>query len=175
MLSATGIGRIPVLAGTGSASTQRAVEQTRLAAELGADGALVVTPYYNQPAQPGLEAHFTAIADASEVAVILYNVPSRTAVDMLPETVERLSAHARIVGIKEAVPDVARIDELLDLCGPDFAVLSGDDNSCLEAMRHGAHGVYRSLRTWCPARCTDCAWRQRRQDWAVLMNGLISD
>jgi 4-hydroxy-tetrahydrodipicolinate synthase len=134
-------GRIPVLAGTGSASTRVAIEQTRTAAELGADGALVVTPYYNKPTQAGLHAHFSAIADASSIPVVLYNVPSRTAVDMLPETVQRLATHPRIVGVKEAVRDKTRIEYLCQLCGPDFSVLSGDDHSCLEAMQHGAHGV----------------------------------
>jgi 4-hydroxy-tetrahydrodipicolinate synthase len=134
-------GKIPVLAGTGSASTRAAIEQTLVAAKLGADGALVVTPYYNKPPQAGLHAHFSAIADASGIPIVLYNVPSRTAVDMLPETVERLSAHENIVGIKEAVRDVGRIEELCRRCGPDFSILSGDDHSCLESMLHGAHGV----------------------------------
>ena len=134
-------GKIPVLAGTGSPSTRTAIEQTVCAGELGADGALVVTPYYNKPVQAGLQAHFTAIADASSIPVVLYNVPSRTAVDMLPATVGALSSHARIAGIKEAVPNVARITDLCARCEPGFRVLSGDDNSCLESMRHGAHGV----------------------------------
>lgn len=137
----TAKGRLPVLAGTGSTSTARAIEQTRAAAELGADAALVVTPYYNKPPQAGLEAHFRAIADAVELDLVLYNVPSRTSIDMLPPTVEALSAHPRIVGIKEAVPSGARIEELCARCGPDFSVLSGDDGSCLEAMRQGASGV----------------------------------
>jgi 4-hydroxy-tetrahydrodipicolinate synthase len=134
-------GAVPVLAGTGSAATSRAVEQTRLAGDLGASGALVVTPYYNRPTQAGLEAHFTAIADASAIPVVLYNVPSRTAVDLLPSTAEKLSAHPRIVGIKEAKREAGRIEELLKRCGPSFSVLSGDDPSCLEALRCGAHGV----------------------------------
>jgi len=134
-------GRIPVLAGTGSASTAVAIEQTRNAAENGADGALLVTPYYNKPPQPGLEAHFTAVADASELPVVLYNVPSRTAIDLLPETVERLSSHPRIVGIKEAVPDPGRIGQLIARCGPEFSLLSGDDSSCLASMMGGAQGV----------------------------------
>ena len=134
-------GRIPVIAGTGSASTRAAIEQTVVAADLGADGALVVTPYYNKPPQAGLQAHFSAIADKSDIPVILYNVPSRTSVDLLPETVERLSSHERIVGIKEAMPDVDRIAEHCRRCGPGFSVLSGDDRSCLGAMRHGAQGV----------------------------------
>ena len=160
-------GRIPVLAGTGSASTKAAVEQTGRAAELGADGALVVTPYYNKPTQSGLQAHFTAIADASNIAVILYNVPSRTAVDMLPETVERLSSHARIAGIKEAVPDASRIEELCARCGPDFAVLSGDDHSCLQAMRQGAHGVVSVAANVVPARIHKLCMAAERLDWPV--------
>ena len=134
-------GRLPVLAGTGSCSTAAAVAHTRAAAAEGADAALVVTPYYNRPPQAGLEAHFLAVADASSIPVVLYNVPSRTAVDLLPATAERLAAHPRIVGIKEAVADPARIDELRDRCGTDFCVLSGDDHSCLDAMKHGAAGV----------------------------------
>jgi 4-hydroxy-tetrahydrodipicolinate synthase len=134
-------GSVPVLAGTGSASTAVAVERTRLAGDLGADGALVVTPYYNRPTQNGLEAHFRAVADASGIPVVLYNVPSRTAVDLLPETVERLAGHQRIVGIKEAVATPGRVKELVSRCAPPFAVLSGDDRSCLAAMREGARGV----------------------------------
>jgi len=160
-------GRIPVLAGTGSASTKAAIEQTGRAAELGADGALVVTPYYNKPTQSGLEAHFTAIADASDIAVILYNVPSRTAVDMLPETVERLSSHARIAGIKEAVPDASRIEELCARCGPDFVVLSGDDYSCLQAMRQGAHGVVSVAANVVPDRINKLCMAAERLDWPV--------
>jgi 4-hydroxy-tetrahydrodipicolinate synthase len=134
-------GRVPVLAGTGSASTRAAVEQTLTAEDLGADGALVVTPYYNKPPQAGLRAHFLAIAEASGIPLVLYNVPSRTAVDLLPETVRQLSGHDRIVGIKEAVADPARIRELCSACGPEFTVLSGDDHSCLESMLNGARGV----------------------------------
>lgn len=134
-------GAVPVLAGTGSAATDIAVEQTRRAGQLGADAALVVTPYYNRPTQSGLQAHFRAIADDSEIPIVLYNVPSRTAVDMLPATVERLAAHPRIVAIKEAKRDLGRVEELVARCGPDFAVLSGDDPSCLAAMRRGARGV----------------------------------
>jgi 4-hydroxy-tetrahydrodipicolinate synthase len=134
-------GRIPVLAGTGSASTAVTVERTCRAAELGVDAALVVTPYYNRPTQAGLIAHYRAIADEAEVPIVLYNVPGRTAVDMLPGTVEELARHDRIVGIKEAVRDGSRVDDLVRRCPPDFVILSGDDHSCLEAMRRGAAGV----------------------------------
>jgi 4-hydroxy-tetrahydrodipicolinate synthase len=158
-------GRLPVLAGTGSTATARAIEQTRLAAELGADGALVVTPYYNKPPQAGLEAHFSAIADAVELDLLLYNVPSRTAIDMLPKTVEALSAHPRIVGIKEALPDGARIEELCSRCGPDFVVLSGDDNSCLDAMRQGAAGVVSVAANVVPEAMHELCMAAAQQDW----------
>ena len=160
-------GRIPVLAGTGSASTRVAIEQTARAAELGADGALVVTPYYNKPTQAGLEAHFTAIADASDLSVVLYNVPSRTSVDLLPETVERLSVHARIAGIKEAVPDASRIKELCARCGPDFAVLSGDDHSCLQAMRQGANGVVSVAANVVPGRMHELCMAAAQLNWPL--------
>lgn len=160
-------GKIPILAGTGSASTSVAIEQTQRAAELGADGALVVTPYYNKPTQAGLEAHFTAIADASEIAVVLYNVPSRTAIDMLPETVERLASHARISGIKEAVPDASRIEELCARCGPDFSVLSGDDHSCLRAMRQGARGVISVAANVVPDRMHQLCTAAAQRDWPL--------
>jgi 4-hydroxy-tetrahydrodipicolinate synthase len=158
-------GRLPVLAGTGSASTARTVEQTRYAADLGAAGALVVTPYYNKPPQAGLHAHFSSIADAVDLDLLLYNVPSRTAVDMLPATVEALSAHPNIVGIKEALPDGARIEELCSRCGPDFAVLSGDDNSCLDAMRQGAAGVISVAANVVPGPMHDLCMAAGQHDW----------
>ena len=133
--------RMHVLAGTGSADTAVAVAQTRAAGELGADGVLVVTPYYNRPMQSGLLAHYHALADETHVPIVLYNVPSRTAVDMLPETVAELAHRKEIVAIKEAVPDPDRVRLLTELCGESLVVLSGDDPSCLEAMRAGAKGV----------------------------------
>ena len=161
----TANGRLPVLAGTGSPSTARAIEQTRVASELGADAALVVTPYYNKPPQAGLEAHFTAIADAVELDLLLYNVPSRTAIDMLPKTVEALSAHPRIVGIKEALPSGERIEELCARCGPDFAVFSGDDASCLDAMRQGAAGVVSVAANVVPGPMHELCMATAQQDW----------
>jgi 4-hydroxy-tetrahydrodipicolinate synthase len=160
-------GRIPVIAGTGSASTQRSIDQTRLAAAHGADAALVVTPYYNRPVQSGLEAHFRAIADASDIPVIVYNVPSRTSVDILPATVEKLSLHERIVGIKEAFADTGRIDELLARCGDSFAVLSGDDSSCLQAMKHGAHGVVSVAANVVPGPMTGLYAAADRSEWSL--------
>jgi len=134
-------GRVPVIAGSGGNSTSRSVALSLAAAEAGADALLVVTPYYNRPTQEGLYRHFTAIADAVGVPVILYNVPSRTSCDLLPETVVRLAAHPRIVGIKEATGDIARGEAVIRLCPRDFVLLSGDDASAVALMRIGARGV----------------------------------
>ena len=159
-------GRIPVIAGTGSASTVRAIEQTRLAAVHRADAVLVVTPYYNRPVQRGLEAHYRAVADVSDVPVILYNVPGRTGVDLLPETVQKLAGHDQIAGIKEAVAGSQRIDELRDRCGEEFCILSGDDYSCLEAMKHGARGVVSVAANVIPAEMAALCTAAAEQRWA---------
>jgi 4-hydroxy-tetrahydrodipicolinate synthase len=134
-------GRLPVIAGTGDPSTAVSVERTRMACELGADAVLVVTPCYNRPTQEGLYRHFSMIADAASVPLILYNVPSRTACDLLPETVERLSGHPQIIGIKDATASIARGAEIIQRCGDDFLLLSGDDASCRELIGAGAQGV----------------------------------
>jgi 4-hydroxy-tetrahydrodipicolinate synthase len=134
-------GRVPVIAGAGTSSTATSVERARWLSELGADALLVVTPAYNKPAQEGLFQHFAAVAAASTVPVLLYNVPGRTAVDMLPPTVARLSQLPRIVGLKEAVADVARISELRAACRPGFELLSGDDGTARAAVAAGAVGV----------------------------------
>jgi len=160
-------GAVPVLAGTGSAATAVAVEQSRRAAELGADGVLVVTPYYNRPTQAGLEAHFTAVADAIDIPVVLYNVPSRTAVDLLPQTVARLAAHPRIVGLKEAKREPGRVQELLALCAGGFTVLSGDDPACLSAMQSGARGVVSVAANVAPALMHELCSLAAAGDWAA--------
>ena len=134
-------GRLPVIAGTGSNSTAQTVDLSTEVDQLNVDGFLVVTPYYNKPTPDGLVAHFTAIADAVSKPVMLYNVPGRTAVDMLPETVARLAPHANIFGIKEATGDVSRVAPLRELCGPDFALYSGDDATAREFMLAGGQGV----------------------------------
>ncbi|MCW9024871.1 MAG: 4-hydroxy-tetrahydrodipicolinate synthase [Gammaproteobacteria bacterium] len=133
-------GRIPVIAGTGSNSTQEAIDLTRCAKEAGAVACLLVTPYYNKPTQEGLYQHFKAVAEAVDVPQILYNVPGRTAVDMLPETVERLSTIGNIIGIKEATGDVDRGKEIMRRCGSDFEVYSGDDATAMELILAGARG-----------------------------------
>ena len=134
-------GRLQLLAGAGTSSTAATVERAAWIGALGVDGLLVVTPAYNKPTQEGLYLHFQAVAAASPVPVMLYNVPGRTAVDMLPQTVARLARVRNIVAIKEAVADVGRIRELVAACGADFDVLSGDDATAREAVLAGARGV----------------------------------
>jgi 4-hydroxy-tetrahydrodipicolinate synthase len=120
-------GRVPVLAGTGSNATHEAIELTQIAEKLGADGALLITPYYNKPTQEGLYQHFTAVAKETKLPVVLYNVPSRTAVNMLPATVARLAKIENIVGIKEASGDLVQISEIIQACDSEFSVISGED------------------------------------------------
>jgi 4-hydroxy-tetrahydrodipicolinate synthase len=134
-------GRVPVIAGTGANSTTEAVHLTATAAELGADAALLVTPYYNKPPQEGLYRHFKTVAEAVELPQILYNVPARTGCDLLPATVERLADVPNIVGLKEALGTIDRVRELVALGLPDFALYSGDDATAREAMLAGFHGT----------------------------------
>ena len=139
-------GRVPVIAGTGGNSTQEAIELTQTAAELGADYALLVTPYYNKPNQEGLFQHFIKIADSAEIPQILYNVPSRTACDLMPETVMRLANHQNIVGIKEALDSSERLSELIKISQSigdqkNFSVFSGDDPTFNSFMANGGDGV----------------------------------
>ncbi|MGB5260900.1 MAG: 4-hydroxy-tetrahydrodipicolinate synthase [Gammaproteobacteria bacterium] len=133
-------GRIPVIAGTGANSTREAIDLTRCALEAGADACLLVTPYYNKPPQEGLYRHHRAVAEAVPIPQILYNVPGRTACDMLPDTVERLAEVENIVGIKEATGDLGRARELIDRCGDRLAVYSGDDATAMELMLMGGQG-----------------------------------
>jgi 4-hydroxy-tetrahydrodipicolinate synthase len=133
-------GRIPVIAGTGANSTREAIDLTRCALDAGADACLLVTPYYNKPTQEGLYLHHRAIAEAVPIPQILYNVPGRTACDMLPETVERLSWIDNIIGIKEATGKLERAREIMDRCGERILVFSGDDATALELMLMGGTG-----------------------------------
>jgi 4-hydroxy-tetrahydrodipicolinate synthase len=134
-------GRIPVIAGSGTNSTAKSVALSKAAEAAGADGLLVVTPYYNKPTQEGLYRHFSAIADAVGVPLILYNVPGRTGCDMLPATIVRLSAHPRVAGVKEATGDLARAEPILAGSKPGFLLLSGDDPTAPGLMELGACGV----------------------------------
>lgn len=134
-------GRVPVLAGTGSNSTSESIELTKHAKAAGADGALMITPYYNKPSQEGLYQHFKAVAEAVDIPIILYNVPSRTSVNMLPATVARCAEIDNIVGIKEATADLNQISQVIRLCPADFAVLSGDDFTSMPTVLIGGTGV----------------------------------
>ena len=133
-------GRVPVIAGTGANSTTEAIHLTQTAKAVGADACLLVTPYYNKPTQSGLYQHFRAISEAVDIDQILYNVPGRTACDMIPDTVIALSNLINIVGIKEATGDLSRVPVLLKDCADDFAVYSGDDATARELMQMGGHG-----------------------------------
>jgi 4-hydroxy-tetrahydrodipicolinate synthase len=133
-------GRLPVIAGTGANSTREAIDLTRCAMEAGVDACLLVTPYYNKPTQEGLYLHFRAVAEAVPVPQILYNVPSRTACDMLPATIERLSTISNIVGIKEATGNMDRAREIMERCGDRLDVYSGDDATAMELMLMGGKG-----------------------------------
>ena len=134
-------GRVPVIAGTGEAGTAKTVAATRHAQALGADAALVVAPYYVRPTQEGLYRHYLEVAEHGGLPLLLYNVPSRTGCDLLPQTVARLREHPGILGIKEARGDCERISALAELVRPDFVYLSGDDASAGEAMLAGAAGT----------------------------------
>lgn len=133
--------RIPVIAGTGANATNEAIEMTKKAKKLGADGALLITPYYNKPTQEGLYRHYKAVAESVKIPIVLYNVPGRTAVNMLPATVARLAEFKNIVAIKEATGDLKQISELIRLCGDSIAVISGDDFTTLPIMALGGRGV----------------------------------
>ena len=143
--------RVPVIAGTGSNSTAEALRLTRHAYEAGADGVLMVCPYYNKPTQEGMYQHFQNIAEAVSIPVILYNVPARTGANLLPETVLRLSKVPNIVGIKEASGSLKQIMDVINLCPSDFGVLSGDDAMALPVMAMGGSGVISVFSNIAPA------------------------
>lgn len=134
-------GKIPVIVGTGTNDTQKTIKLTQQARQAGANACLIVTPYYNKPTQEGLYRHYMAIADAVAIPQILYNVPGRTACDLLPETVQRLANHPMIVGIKEATGNIDRARAVMPFANDEFIVLSGDDKTALDLVLVGAKGV----------------------------------
>jgi len=134
-------GRVPVIAGTGSNNTTEAIELTRHAKEVGADGALMILPYYNKPTQEGLYQHFKTVAEAVSLPIIMYNIPSRTGINMLPATVARLAKIENIVGVKESSGDLVQMTQIIEACGDDFDVISGDDPLTLPLMAVGGKGV----------------------------------
>ncbi len=144
-------GRVQVLAGTGSNNTRESIELTRHARDAGADGALLISPYYNKPTQQGLVAHFAAIAREADLPMIVYNIPGRTASNILPTTLAQLAEIDRVVGVKEACGDIAQISEVVALCPPDFSVLSGDDALILPVISVGGRGAISTTSNVAPA------------------------
>jgi 4-hydroxy-tetrahydrodipicolinate synthase len=145
--------RVPVIAGAGSNSTEETLKLTAFAKKAGADGALLITPYYNKPTQEGLYRHFKHVAGSVEIPIILYNVPGRTGVNMLPATVARLRESKNIVGIKEATGDMKQVSEVIRLCGRDFDVISGDDFTTLPLLSLGGVGAISVTANAAPADC----------------------
>ncbi len=157
-------GRVPVIAGAGSNSTAEAVSLARHAREAGADGVLVVTPYYNKPTQEGLFLHFTAVADAAEIPVLIYNIPGRSVVDMSVETMARLARHPNIVGVKDATANLTRPLHTTRACGTSFVQLSGEDHTALAFLAAGGHGCISVTGNVAPRLCSEMhvAWQDGR-------------
>jgi 4-hydroxy-tetrahydrodipicolinate synthase len=143
--------KVPVIAGTGSNSTAEAIRLTRHAYKAGADGALMVCPYYNRPTQEGLYQHYKAVAEAVPIPIIVYNIPGRTGVNINPDTLARLAKIKNIVGVKEASGSIKQMSDVIHLCGPKFDVLSGDDLFTLPLMAMGGHGVISVISNVAPA------------------------
>lgn len=164
-------GRVPVIAGCGSYSTDAAIEMVRAAADVGADAALVVVPYYNKPSQAGLAAHFTAVADASPLPIVVYNVPSRTVADISVETLAQIAKHPRIVSIKDATGNLARVTAQRLACGEDFIQLSGNDDMALGFNAMGGVGCISVTANVAPRLCSEfqAATRERRWDDALRL------
>lgn len=151
----TAAGRIPVIAGAGSNNTAEAIRFVQFAEKVGADGALVVTPYYNKPTQRGLIEHFTQLNDCADIPIIIYNIPPRSVIDMTPETMGRLSKLKNIVGVKDATADIARVSETRITCGADFIQLTGEDASALGFYAHGGVGAISVTANVAPRLCSE--------------------
>ena len=159
-------GRVPVIAGTGSNSTDMAIKYTRMAEEEGADGSLQVSPYYNKPTQEGLYRHFAAIAESTSLPIVLYNIPGRTAVTISAETTARLAEIPNIVGTKEATHSMDVASDIRRMCGEDFDILSGDDSLTLPLMALGGRGVISVAANVAPAAVSDLVNALLEGNWA---------
>jgi len=172
-------GRIPVIAGTGSNNTEHAIEMSKYAEEIGADGLLLVTPYYNRTTQPGLVAHFNTIADQVSIPIILYNVPSRTGCNMKAETVAELAKHPNIVAVKAASGNITQISDIARLCPADFILYSGNDDHVIPVMSLGGQGVISVIANILPKETSDMVhlWLKGNIKEALAMqlqmNGLV--
>jgi 4-hydroxy-tetrahydrodipicolinate synthase len=164
-------GRVPVIAGAGSNSTAEAIGLAQHAARVGADAVMVVTPYYNKPSQEGLFRHYTAVADAAGVPLIIYNIPSRSVIDMSVETMARLAKHRHIVGVKDATANLARPLHTRRACGAGFAQLSGEDHTVVSFLAAGGDGCISVTANVAPRLCADLhgAWRAGRVDEAIAL------
>jgi len=164
-------GRVPVIAGAGSNSTAEAIELTRHAKEAGADAALVVTPYYNKPTQSGMVLHYTAIADAVDLPIVIYNIPPRSVVDMSVETMAHLARHRNIVGVKDSTANLARPLHTRRACGAEFVQMSGEDHTALAFMAAGGHGCISVTGNIAPRLCSEMhrAWQDGETDKAIAI------
>jgi 4-hydroxy-tetrahydrodipicolinate synthase len=164
-------GRVPVIAGTGSNSTEEAIDLTRHAKEAGADAALVVTPYYNKPTQEGMYLHFTAIADAVDLPIIIYNIPPRSVIDMSVETMARLAKHPNIIGVKDATANLARPLHTRRECGAGFCQLSGEDHTAIAYLAAGGDGCISVTANVAPRLCSEMqtAWQDGRPQEAMAI------
>jgi 4-hydroxy-tetrahydrodipicolinate synthase len=163
-------GRVPVIAGTGSNNTAEAIRLTRHAEAVGADAALVVTPYYNKPTQDGLVAHYTAVHDACTLPIVIYNIPGRSVIDMTPVTMGRLAELPRIVGVKDATGDIVRVSETRAACGAEFVQLSGEDASALGFNSHGGVGCISVTANVAPRLCAEFQAATLRGDYAAALD-----
>ncbi len=163
-------GRVPVIAGAGSNSTREGIGLIQYAQEAGADGALVVTPYYNKPTQAGLIAHYTALHDASDLPIIIYNIPGRSVIDMTPETMGELARLPRIAGVKDATGKLERVSQQRISCGTDFIQLSGNDDTALGFNAHGGVGCISVTANVAPKLCAEFQAATLRGDYATALD-----
>ena len=169
-------GRIPVIAGAGSNSTKEAIDLTRHAKEAGADAALIVTPYYNKPTQEGMFLHYSAIADAVDLPIIIYNIPGRSVVNMSVETMARLAKHKNIVGVKDSTADLQRPILQRLAMGNDFSQLSGEDQTAISFLAAGGHGCISVTANIAPRLCSDmhAAWAEGRIKDAIAIQDRLT-
>jgi len=162
-------GRVPVIAGAGSNNTTESIRLIKHAEKVGADAALVVTPYYNKPTQAGLIAHYTALHDACNLPIIIYNIPGRSVIDMLPETMGELAKLPRIIGVKDATAKMERVSQQRMTCGPDFVQLTGEDASALGFFAHGGVGAISVTANVAPRLCSEFQAALRVGDYATAL------